>query len=157
MLAALRTGVWLAGAAQLGQLDAPRPKPKQLVVFASEAQMLPAGRPSFLELRFRVQDGHHVNSHHPASELEIPTAVDLSPEAGVQLQAAQYPPGKTYTLASDSTDKLDVYTGDFTVRLPVTAKAGSHELHGTLRYQACDRAACYPVKTLPLDVVFTAQ
>ena len=52
---------------------------------------------------------------------------------------------------------LSVYTGEFAVRVPMTAKAGNHELHGSLQYQACDRAACYPVKKLPLDIVFTAQ
>ncbi len=157
MVAALRAGVWLAGAAQLGQLDAPRPKPKQFVVYAAEAQVLPAGKSAVLALRFQVQDGYHGNSHHPNSELEIPTGVDLTADAGVQLQAAQYPAGQTYTLAFDPSEKLDVYTGEFAVRVPVMAKAGNHALHGTLRYQACDRAACYPVRTLPLEVVFTAQ
>jgi hypothetical protein len=30
-------------------------------------------------------------------------------------------------------------------------------LDGSLRYQACDSAACYPPKTLPIQVVFTAK
>ncbi len=147
----------LLGMAQLGQLDAPRPKPKQFVLYVSEAQIVSAGKPAFLELHFRVQDGYHINSHHPSSELEIATAVELTPDAGVQLQAAQYPAGKTYTLALATGEKLDVYTGEFAVRVPLTAKTGEHEFRGALRYQACDQAACYPVKTLPLDVVFTAQ
>lgn len=155
--AAWCVGLVLAGPGQLGQLDAPRAKPKQFVVYASDAQVVTAGKPAYLELRFRVEEGYHVNSHHPSSELEIPTAMELVPEAGVELRPPQYPAGKTYTLAFDPSEKLDVYSGEFTVRLPVTAKAGSHELHGTLRYQACDRAACYPVKTIPLDVVFTAR
>ncbi len=161
MLSAWWLGLLLAGPAQsgtqLGELDAPRPKPKQFVVYASEAQVVPAGKPAVLELRFRVQDGYHVNSHHPSSELEIPTALELAGDAGVQLRTAQYPAGKTYSLALDPSEKLDVYSGEFAVKLPVVAKAGSHTLHGALKYQACDRAACYPVKTLPLDVVFTAQ
>lgn len=157
MLAVWCAGLLLARAFQLGDLNAPRPKQKQLVIYASEAQVVPAGKPAVLELRFRVQDGYHVNSHHPASELEIPTAVELAPDAGVRVETAQYPAGKPYALALDPTQKLDVYTGEFAVRLPVIAKSGSHDLHGTLRYQACDRAACYPVKTLLLDIVFTAQ
>lgn len=143
--------------AQLGQLDAPRTKAKQLVAYASEAQVLPAGKRTTLELRFRVQGGYHVNSHKPNSELQIPTVVDLEPEAGVRLEMAQYPAGKTYTLSSDAGENLDVYSDEFTVKFPVTAQSGSHELHGELRYQACDHAACYPPKTLPLDVIFTAK
>ena len=111
-------------AAQFGQLDAPRPKPKQFVAYASEAQVVSAGKPATLELRFRVQDGFHVNSHHPSSELEIPTTVELAPEAGVRLDTVQYPAGKTYVPAFDPGEKLDVYTGEFVVRVPLTAKAG---------------------------------
>lgn len=147
----------LLAAAQFGQLDTPRPKPKQFVSYASEAQVVTAGKAATLELRFRVQDGYHVNSHHPNSELEIPTAVELAPETGVQLSAAQYPAGKAYSLAFDPSEKLDVYSGEFAVKLPVVATAGSHALHGVLKYQACDRAACYPVKTLALDVLFVAR
>jgi hypothetical protein len=28
---------------------------------------------------------------------------------------------------------------------------GKYAFHGTLRYQACDNAACYPPKTTPVD------
>ena len=157
MLAAWCVGLWLAGAAQIGELDAPRPKPKQFVVYAAESQVVAAGKPATLELRFRVQDGFHVNSHHPSSELEIPTAVELAPGAGVQLSAAQYPAGKIYSPAFDSSEKLDTYSGEFAVKLPVVATAGGHALHGVLKYQACDRAACYPMKTLPVDVLFVAK
>ena len=41
--------------------------------------------------------------------------------------------------------------------LPVVAAAGEHTIDGSLRYQACDNAACYPPKTLPVQVVFTAK
>ena len=157
MLADLGVVLLLVGSGQIGDLDAPHLKTKQFVVYASEVQNVPAGKPALLELRFRVQDGYHVNSHHPNSDLEIPTLVELTPDPGVQLRAAQYPAGKTYTLAFDPNDKLDVYTGEFAVRFPLEAKPGTHELHGTLRYQACDRAACYPVRTLPLNVVVAAR
>jgi hypothetical protein len=50
-----------------------------------------------------------------------------------------------------------VYMGDFTVKLPVVARAGAHTVDGTLRYQACDHAACYPPKNLPVQVIFTAK
>jgi hypothetical protein len=50
-----------------------------------------------------------------------------------------------------------VYAGDFTVKLPVVAAAGDHTINGTLRYQACDNAACYPPKTLPLQVTISTK
>ena len=43
------------------------------------------------------------------------------------------------------------------MKVPVVAEAGKHTIDGTLRYQACDHAACYPPKTLPVQVIFTAK
>jgi DsbC/DsbD-like thiol-disulfide interchange protein len=147
----------VANAQQMGNLDAPAPKPKSFVVYATEQQNVPAGKRSVLELHFRVVDGFHVNSHTPKSELLIPTQITLQPAAGVKAEAVQYPAGTSYSFSFDPTEKLDVYTGTFTVKLPVVADAGTHSVDGTMRYQACDHAACYPPKSLPVQVIFTAK
>jgi hypothetical protein len=110
-----------------------------------------------LELHFQVVDGFHVNSHTPKSELLIPTQILLQPAAGVKADAVEYPAGTSYSFSFDPSEKLDVYTGAFTVKLPVVAEAGTHTVDGTLRYQACDHAACYPPKSLPVQVIFTAK
>ncbi len=145
-----------ADGAGLGTLQAPV-KTKQYIQFAAEQQVVPAGKRAVLELRFRVVDGFHVNSHAPKSDLQLPTMVALAPDAGVTLGTAEYPAGKVYSFSFAPEEKLDVYQDEFVVRLPVTAAAGAHELKGSLRYQACDKAACYPPKVLPLDVLFTAK
>ncbi len=144
-------------AQEFGSLDPAPARTHQFVAYQSEQLVVPAGKRGVLELRFHVEDGYHVNSHLPKSELQIPTRVELVPEAGVKLAAASYPAGKLYVPSFDPGEKLDVYSGQFTVSVPVVANAGSHELKGSLKYQACDRAACYPPKTLPLVVVFTAK
>jgi hypothetical protein len=126
-------------------------------VYAAEQQSVAAGKRSVLELHFRVVDGFHVNSHTPKSELLIPTRVELQPATGVKADAIEYPAGTSYSFSFDPTEKLDVYSGDFTVKLPVVAEAGTHTVDGTLRYQACDHAACYPPKSLPVQVIFTAK
>jgi len=144
-------------AQQVGNLDAPGPKPKSFVIYAAEQQVVAAGKRSVLELHFRVVDGFHVNSHTPKSELLIPTQIALQPAAGVKAEAVEYPAGTSYSFSFDPTEKLDVYSGAFTVKLPVVAEAGVHTVDGTLRYQACDHAACYPPKSLPLQVIFTAK
>ncbi len=120
-------------------------------------QTVAAGKRTMLELRFKVQDGYHIVSHVPKSELQIPTVVDLPAADGVTVAAAEYPAGKIYSFSFDPSEKLDVYQGDFIVRVPVVAGAGAHELKGKLTYQACDTAACYPPRTLPVDVLFTAK
>jgi DsbC/DsbD-like thiol-disulfide interchange protein len=147
----------VAKAQQVGNLDASAPKPKSFVLYAAEQQNVAAGKRSVLELHFRVVDGFHVNSHTPKSELLIPTQVTLQPAAGVKAEPVQYPAGTSYSFSFDPTEKLDVYSGAFTVKLPVVADAGTHTVDGTLRYQACDHAACYPPRSLPIQVIFTAQ
>lgn len=144
-------------AAQLGQLDAPPKAVKHRVTYVAEAQTVAAGKRGVLEVRFRLDDGFHVNSHIPKSDLQIPTVLELGAVPGVKLNAVEYPAGKEYSFEFDPSEKLDVYSDSFTVRVPVMAAAGQHELKGALKYQACDKAACYPPRTLPVDVVFDAK
>ncbi len=159
----IRLGVVLAGllvgsGSLLAQnLDAPAAKPKSYVTFAAEPQTVKSGKRSVVELHFRVVEGFHVNSHTPKSELLIPTKITLQPAAGVNAEDVQYPAGTAYSFSFDPGEKLDVYSGPFTLKLPVVAEAGSHTVDGTLRYQACDNAACYPPKSLPVQVIFTAK
>jgi hypothetical protein len=163
-LSVVVTGVVLAAvgssaaivAHQVGLFDGPA-KTKMYVVYSAEAQDVAAGKRSVVELRFRVVNGFHVNSHTPKSELLIPTTIALQPAAGVKTEAAVYPAGMAYSLSASPSEKLDVYTGDFTVKLPVVAEAGAHTIDGTLKYQACDHAACYPPRSLPVQVMFTAK
>ena len=156
----LVVGCWLlvvgASRAQMGDMNAAA-KPKAYVVYAAEPQTVAAGKNAVLELRFRVMQGFHVNSHTPKSELLIPTALTLDTAAGVKVGPLEYPAGQSYSFSFDPKEKLDVYAGDFTVKLPVVAAAGEHTIVGTLRYQACDNASCYPPKTLPVQVLFTAK
>jgi hypothetical protein len=158
-------GVWVAVGlmlgsslvAQQGNLSAPPMKPKQYVSYAPEEQVIKAGKKSVVELRFRVAEGFHVNSHTPKSELLIPTNLTLQPAGGVKAEAVQYPAGTEYSFSFEPGEKLDVYTGAFIVKIPVVVDAGSHTVDGMLRYQACDNAACYPPKSLPVQVVLTAK
>ena len=152
--AALSAGVL---AQQIGGFESSA-KPKGYVSYVAEPQTVPAGKRAVLELHFRVAEGYHVNSHTPKSELLIPTELNLTPDAGLEnVGKLEYPAGTAYSFPTSPGEKLDVYSGAFLVRLPVMAKAGQHTLTGALRYQACDRAACYPPKSLPVEVLFTAK
>jgi hypothetical protein len=161
MMRRIVTAVLLAlCAAPVGyaQLNMETPdKPKAYVFYAAESQSIVAGKHALLELRFHMLPGYHVNSHTPKSELLIATALTLQPATGVQAGSLSYPAGQPYSFSFDPTDKLDVYAGDFTIKLPVVAAAGQHVVDGSLRYQACNNASCYPPRTLPVKVVFTAK
>jgi thiol:disulfide interchange protein len=143
------------GSAQFG-MDAPV-KPRATVLYAAEPQTVPAARRAVLELRFQIVPGFHINSHTPNSQLLIPTALTLQPAPGVKLGAPHYPAGQPYSFPFDPGDKVAVYAGSFTVKLPVVATAGDHAIDAVLKYQACDNASCYPPKTLPVKIIFTAK
>ena len=51
--------------------------------------------------------------------------------------------------------KLSVYTGEFVVQARIKAAPGDHLVEAKLRYQACDRNACMPPKTITaaIDVI----
>lgn len=148
------TGVLLA---QQGSNNTGVSNPKQYISYSAEEQVVKARKASVVEMRFHVADGFHVNSHTPKSELLIPTALNLDAADGVKTEAIQYPAGTAYSFSFEPNEKLDVYTGVFTVKVPVVVEAGSHTVNGTLHYQACDNAACYPPKTLPVQLVLTAK
>jgi len=138
--------------------DSPaKPIAKSYILYAAEAQTVAAGKSAALELHFRVQDGFHINSHTPKAEYLIPTKLTLEPATGVKTATPEYPAGTAYSFSFEPNEKLDVYTGAFSVKVPLVATAGEHKLSGTLHYQACDHAACYPPKTLPVEVPFTAK
>ena len=132
-------------------------KPKSYIAYLADVQTIPAGKNVVVELHFKVQNGFHVNSHTPKSDYLLPTKLELGSAAGVQTAGLEYPPGTVYRLNFEPNEKLDVYSGVFTLKLTVMATAGEHKLAGTLRYQACDQAACYPPKALPVEVLLAAK
>jgi hypothetical protein len=129
----------------------------QHVVLLSDAIEVKAGTPQTVELRFRVDAGFHINSHRPKDELLIPTGLTLEAADGVRVLAVDYPAGQPFRLPS-ATETLDVYQNEFRVALRVEVKtAGTATWSGSLRYQACDNAACFPPRTLPVRVLVTAR
>jgi hypothetical protein len=76
-------------------------------------------------------------------------------EAGVKLEDASYPAGAEFVLPADPGTKLSVYTGEFTIQAKLVAEPGDHLVKAKLRYQACDKTACMPPKTItvPIDIV----
>lgn len=142
----------------IGDLSAPRAnRSREHVQYVLEPQVLPAGRSTLLRVRFAVDDGFHINSHRPKGDLLVATELRVDPESAVHVAAPVYPAGQAFSFPASPGDVLDVYTGEFAVELPVAAVAGVHTLKANLRYQACDRAMCYPVRSLPVTVEFTAK
>jgi thiol:disulfide interchange protein len=111
-----------------------------------------AGR---VPLSFRVARGYHINSNKPKSEFLIPTALKIGATTDIVIGGTTYPDGRDMSFAFAPDEKLNVYTGDFEVDVSVrplrSVQPGKYVMRGTLKYQACDNASCYPPQKLPVS------
>ena len=158
----LAAAVLASGAISARAQDPPSNAPGRSVVKQADVEFLypeqinvPAGKPAPVALHFRVGPGLHINSHAPREEFLIPTTFSIPDSSGVRLENAAYPTGSDLTLPSDPTDKLSVYTGEFTIETRIVANPGDHLVEARLHYQACNNTVCLPPKTItvPIDVV----
>jgi hypothetical protein len=106
-------------------------------------------------LQFRIPGGFHINSNQPKLEYLKKTEVKLDPPTDIAIAGVTYPAGEDRSFPFDPNEKLNVYTGDFAVKVLVrplkTVMPAKYAVHGMLKYQACDNAACYPPKQLPIS------
>jgi hypothetical protein len=110
---------------------------------------------TMVDLNFRIPSGYHINSNTPKSEFLIPTALKMDLPTDIILGKIEYPAGEDKNFPFSPDEKLSVYSGEFTIAVGVhplhSVVPGKYVMHGVLRYQACDNAACYPPKTLPVS------
>jgi hypothetical protein len=110
---------------------------------------------TIVNLDFRVASGFHINSNAPKSEFLIPTKLNMDVPTDMALGRIEYPAGQDLSFPFSPDEALNVYTGDFTVKLAVhplkSVVPGKYVMHGFLRYQACDNGQCFPPKNLPVS------
>ncbi len=110
---------------------------------------------TMVNLNFRVPPGYHINSNTPKSEFLIPTTLRIDVPTDIILGKTEYPAGQDRSFPFSPDEALNVYSGDFTIAVGVhplhSVVPGKYVMHGVLRYQACDNAACYPPKNLPVS------
>jgi len=120
---------------------------------------LHAGGSANMELDFRIGEDFHINSNKPKADYLIPTILKLNPSEPVVLADVKYPPGEEMSFAFSPNEKLSVYTGDFAIntewKAPANAAPGTYPVKGELRFQACDRSACYPPRSIPVQFQVT--
>ena len=113
------------------------------------------GKAGTVELNFRVGSGFHINSNAPKSEYLIPTTLHLDAPTDIVVGKITYPAGEDTSFPFAPDEKLNVYSGEFALNVVVrplhTVLPGKYVLRGELKYQACDNAACYPPKKLPVE------
>lgn len=120
-----------------------------------ELTSIDRGHMGGVRLTFRIPAGFHINSNRPKQDYLKKTEVKLDAPTDIAIAGVTYPLGvdRSFPFAPD--EKLSVYTGDFDVKVLVrplkTVLPQKYAVHGVLKYQACDNAACYPPKQLPIS------
>jgi Disulphide bond corrector protein DsbC len=135
--------------------DSPGRKSPSVSMSPAPVVTVTRGKSNPVNLRFHVGSGFHVNSNQPKSEFLIPTTLKLSAPTDIVIGRVTYPAGSEMSFAFAPDDKLSVYTGEFPVVVEVRPLAevipAKYMIRGELKYQACDNAACYPPKKLPVQ------
>jgi hypothetical protein len=123
--------------------------------FPPEIKSVYRGHPGTVQLQFRIASGFHINSNQPKQEYLKKTELKLDAPTDIAVMKVAYPVGEDRSFPFDPDDKLNVYSGDFAVDVTVrplkTVLPAKYAVHGTLKYQACDNAACYPPKQMPIS------
>jgi hypothetical protein len=112
------------------------------------------GKATSVGLRFQIGSGFHINSNTPAADYLIPTTLKLDVPTDIVVGKIIYPAGEQMSFAFAPEEKISVYSGEFDLSVQVRPLSsmlpGKYEIRGRLRYQACDKAACFPPKQLPV-------
>jgi hypothetical protein len=120
---------------------------------------LRAGSTKSVPMDFRIGSEFHINSHTPKSPLLIPTVLKLTLPQQVTIADVKYPAGEDQSFPFSPDEKLNVYSGDFSIDAVLKATAntppGTYPIKGELRFQACDHSACYPPRSLPVQFQVT--
>ena len=107
-----------------------------------------------------VDAGFHVNSNTPNEEYLIPLKLTWKSTGALEGGQVIYP--KAMQEKYEFSEKpLSVFTGRFEVtanfKVSANAPAGPGVAGGQLRYQACNDKACFPPKTVEINVPYSVQ
>ncbi len=110
------------------------------------------GETTELRLTLEIEPGWHVQSSKPAREDLVATSVELGLTEGLTPGEMRFPDG---TLAPIGGERLPVYAGRVTIRVPVKADAalaaGSLPGVARIRFQACDDKRCLAPEQVELN------
>ena len=97
-----------------------------------------------------IPNGLHVQSSKPLDKFLVATKLDVETPSGMQAGPISYPRAQMRNLKF-SKKAVAVYEGRsvlrFNVTVPANYSAGSGEIKGKLRFQACNDESCFPPMT----------
>jgi len=106
-------------------------------------------------VEIRIDSGYHVNANPPTFPYLKATEFELVPTQGISVNFIVYPDPITKTFGF-AEKPLAVYEGTTNIKVNLkadkAAPAGSQNLSGKLRVQACDDQVCYAPGTLAVSI-----
>lgn len=108
------------------------------------------GRVARATVTMDIPSGLHVQSSKPLDKFLVATKLDVETPAGMKVGPISYPRALMKKLKFSKGD-VAVYEGKAVIRFNVTVppnySAGSGEIRGKLRFQACNDDSCFPPVT----------
>ena len=137
--------------AALAQILSPASKPGHATIVASPAAVNGTAGAKF-SLFVDVTPKTNIHVYAPGTEFYIPITVKLNAQPEIKPGKIAYPKSETLTLLNE---KVPVFQKPFRLTQEVTldksAKPGATVIvSGTVNYQACDDAVCYPPESAPV-------
>lgn len=131
------------------------PRPPVRVEGIVDNHRVVLGKPFVVRVQVTVEDGYHINSDHPRDKFLIPTQLVFKNTQDFVFMPAKFP-APIERMFEFSSEKLSVFEGEIQVEVPaVNSKKsvpGKKAISGSLRYQACDQATCFPPKTVAFEI-----
>ena len=147
----------LAGAPPLG---AQSRAPKAVLTPTADPAAVRPGRSTKLLLKVALPEQIHIQSNKPRDPAFFPTALVLTPPAGVTVTSTAYPAAIDFVQEGQA-EKLAVFEKTFTVTATVavaaSVKPGELIVPGRFDYQACDDKVCYAPTRIPVSFELTAK
>ena len=152
---ALISSTWLALSALAAAQDFPGTRKPSVTLQPPPIATIYRAHPGTVQLEFRISSGFHINSNQPKEEYLKKTELKLDAPTDIAIEKVIYPVGEDRSFPFAPDEKISVYSGDFPVEIVLrplkTVIPMKYAVHGWLFYQACDNAACYPPKRLPVS------
>jgi cytochrome c biogenesis DsbD-like protein len=110
-----------------------------------------------------VKEGYHVNSNTPSEDYLIPLKLTWTATGALEGGTVTYPKPQLekFDFSDPPGKPLSVYMGNFNLvanfKVAANAPAGPGVAAGKLKYQACSNKACYPPKTIDVNVSYQVQ
>jgi hypothetical protein len=153
-------GIAIAQGSRPSTLAVGKTPPPQHVTVTTTASRATAVPGSTLLLYVDVTPKPNIKVYAPGAKDYLPVTLKLDPAPGVTVRAPKFPESETLFF-EELNERVPVYQKPFRIADEIlidrSVKGTVLNLEGTLEYQSCDNATCYPPMTIPVSWTVTIR